>query len=401
MDGKHPHPGGFPQRQRFSQIQDEIDKTLRADLDAMLASDEPQDGKMQMVIDFYRLTADYDTRNELGMEPLLPILERIEGYGSLARLSGDAADLMREGFPLPFGFFVAADPADSTVYALNASEASLLLGSRSYYEEAKQLRDQVTLLLETFILTMFDMAGYSEEEAAQHWQAAQAFDATLVPLVLTDVEAYDSAATYNPTDFAQFAAASQNFDMTAIVTALCGQAPRQVILDNPDFYTALDSVVNEDTFEQLKSWMLVNTMAGYAGYLSEDARQAAEKMHMAMVGQAEMTAPDKAAYDLATGTFAEIVGQQGRDDVTGMVEDIIAVHRQRLQANDWLSPDTVEQSLTKLDAMTINVGWPDKLSPVYDQFTVTTAEEGGTLLGNVADLTSKSKAYNYSLLALR
>lgn len=78
---------------------------------------------------------------------------------------------------------------DSTVYALNASEASLLLGSRSYYEEAKQLGDQVTPLLETFILTMFDMAGYSEEEAAQHWQAAQAFDATLVPLVLTNVHA--------------------------------------------------------------------------------------------------------------------------------------------------------------------------------------------------------------------
>lgn len=54
--------------------------------------------------EFYRLTADYDACNELGMEPLLPILERIEGYGSLARLSGDAADLLLEGYPMPFGF---------------------------------------------------------------------------------------------------------------------------------------------------------------------------------------------------------------------------------------------------------------------------------------------------------
>ena len=50
-----------------------------------------------------------------------------------------------------------------------------------------------------------------------------------------------------------------------------------------------------------------------------------------------------------------------------MIRKILATYKARLQTNDWLTPFTQKQALKKLNAITLKIGHPDKLSDLYDQ----------------------------------
>lgn len=66
----------------FTQLSDSVQETLMADFQAMLDGEMEVPEELTDFIEYYRLAADYETRNALGAEPLMPYLERIEGIES-------------------------------------------------------------------------------------------------------------------------------------------------------------------------------------------------------------------------------------------------------------------------------------------------------------------------------
>jgi len=65
-----------------------------------------------------------------------------------------------------------------------------------------------------------------------------------------------------------------------------------------------------------------------------------------------------------------------------MAERLIETFKERLVQSDWLSPATTQAAIHKLDALTVHIGYPDVLDPIYSRFVVTGTQDGGTLLGN-------------------
>ena len=67
-----------------------------------------------------------------------------------------------------------------------------------------------------------------------------------------------------------------------------------------------------------------------------------------------------------------------------MVEKMIAVYKKRLEENEWLSDETRKKAIVKLDALGINVGYPDELDPLYSKFIV---DDDLNLVDNVTKFT--------------
>ena len=74
-------------------------------------------------------------------------------------------------------------------------------------------------------------------------------------------------------------------------------------------------------------------------------------------------------------------GEEARADVTEMVKEIIAVYKERLAKNDWLSAETREYAIKKLDAMKFFVGYPDQISEEYSKMKV---DESKSLYANLS-----------------
>ena len=397
-------PADRPSVGGFMDISDDVEETLTKDFTAMLRGEKQPDKALTHFLEFYRLALDFEARDAAGAEPLLPYMEMVERLENLADFSDQWAQWDLLGMPAPFSAGVMADMGDASVNALYISAPGLFLMDKSYYAD-ETTKDMLQSAYAQMSATLLVMAGKTEDEAEQIVRQALAFDESLVPYIKSAEESSDYTKLYNPMDFSEFDAQIDCMDFAASFTELLGSVPRTIVSTDPDYFSALNKLVNEETFPAMKSWMLVSTVNSLARCLSDDFRVESGSFARMLTGTSEAPSPEKGAYSLASGMFGEVVGiyygqtyfgEQAKQDVRKMVETILATYENRLSANTWLGADTRATAIKKLETMAIHVGFPDEPRPLYGQMLTVPSAEGGTLVGNSMAFTRLSKLDNYS-----
>jgi len=388
----------------FTQITDTIEELLMSDFENMQKGETAApNAQLEEFLKYYAMAADYDTRNTQGSEPLKPYLEQINHLNSLGDLDAVLSDLMLAGMAAPFSMSVMADMGNASVNALYASAPALYLPDTSYYENATG-----TQLLEYFSQSIREclvLSGYTEEEASLLTTQAIEFDALLVPYIKSAEEASEFTLMYNPVTMSEFASYCSSLDLNNLVSRLVGSLPEQIIVTDPQFFKVMDELITEENFEIMKSWLTVNTVYSLSSYLSEDYRNATAAYSMILTGQTEMEEPQVVAYNLASAFYSEVIGnyygetyfgQEAKEDVTGMVNNMIDVYVARLNNNDWLGTETIDAAITKLKNISIQIGYPNELNPIYSQLVVKGTDEGGTVLSNAMEFNKIILTDNYA-----
>lgn len=387
----------------FMDLQDEVIELLMADFAAMPEETAAQFEALSEFQRLYAMTADYDTRNAQGAEPLAPYLAEIDALDTLAALNAALPGLILRGMPSPVYAGMDVDMGNAQYYALYAVAPSLILPDVSLY--GTPTGDFVLDIYGQILGALLLQCGYSEEDAVQIVAQALAFDALLVPYMPSAEESSDYTKLYNPTPLADFVSYSTALDLAGLVEALVSSAPDYVVLTNPAYFAALDQVVTEESFPLLKGWMTAQMAFTAAPMLSQDIAATAAAYGMMLTGQAEPEDPQRLAIGLAYQVFSGPVGlyyghtyfgEEAKQDVTEMVEQLIQVFGHRLQQNDWLSADTAKMAQRKLDTMAMQIGYPDKLQPEYSLLKVVPTDEGGTVLGNIMEFTRIAMEANFA-----
>lgn len=386
-------PDDKPATGGFNDLVDEIDKQMMADFedyaDGKKTSDDPRFNEM---IKLYRVAKKFDLRKKVGPVPLQRLLASVTALDSYADYQRQWKNWVLMGMPSPVSFDIDADMKNATVYALFVSSPSLILPDKSYYEPAKKdQHDQLMKLWAAMVKELLLKLDYAEEQAAQLIKEAQAFDALLAPNVKSAEEAADYSKMYNPQTVAELAASTDQLDLAAVIKQLVGATPDKVIVMEPAYFKALDSIL-KDHFDLFKSWALINVVRDNASYLDDEMREINGRYSRALSGSKKPVSQQKFAYYLARDIFSQVAGDyygktyfgpQAKADVHHMVEQMIAVYKQRLTNNTWLSKATRDKAVLKLDKLGIQVGYPDKIPSLYDHLKV---DELESLIANLNQL---------------
>ena len=374
IPGDHSSTGGF------MDLVDNIEKTLMHDFADLLAGTlKPANAEMGEFKKFYELARDYDQRDANGAEPLKPLLAKIENLKSFADLNANLADWYRQGLPVPIEVVVDPDMKDTSNYALYVDAPGLILPDKTYYAKDNPAAKQLLPIYTQMATKLLTMVGYSEADAAAKVEQTKQFDALIAPHVKSSEESADYVKMYNPFPLKDVDAKTDKLDLSAALQDLLGDTPETVILPQPTYFDAVGDLLSADNFPLVKSWMLVKTVIAASGTLSEEFRQVGGTYGRALSGQKEARSQAKAAYRLATTYFDQVVGdyygrryfgETAKADVRNMVLKMAGVYQNRLKSNDWLSADTRQKAIVKLQKLTIKVGYPDKINPLYAKFTV-------------------------------
>lgn len=387
-------PDDKPATGGFNDLVDEIDKQLMDDFDAYAAGKEKSDdSRFNEMIKLYRLAKKFDWRKKVGPQPLKRMLASVENLNSYEDYQSQWKNWILAGMPSPISFDIDADMKNATVYALFASSPSLILPDKSYYEaEKKAQHDQLLQLWSSMVEALMDKLGYSKEEAKKIIDDAIKFDALLAPNVKSAEEAADYSKMYNPQTVAELASATDQLDIAAIIKQLVGEEPEKVIVTEPEYFKALNKIL-QDNFELFKNWALIRVIRENASYLDDEMREINGRYGRALSGSKKPVSQRKFAFYLARDMFSQVAGDyygkkyfgpQAKADVHHMVEQMIKVYKGRLTNNQWLSKDTRDKAILKLDKLGIQVGYPDKIPALYDQFKV---DEEESLIANLNQLT--------------
>ncbi|KEK14047.1 peptidase M13 [Limosilactobacillus reuteri] len=387
-------PDDKPATGGFNDLVNEIDKQLMDDFDAYAAGKEKSDdSRFNEMIKLYRLAKKFDWRKKVGPQPLKRMLASVENLNSYEDYQSQWKNWILAGMPSPISFDIDADMKNATVYALFASSPSLILPDKSYYEaEKKAQHDQLLQLWSSMVEALMDKLGYSKEEAKKIIDDAIKFDALLAPNVKSAEEAADYSKMYNPQTVAELASATDQLDIAAIIKQLVGEKPEKVIVTEQEYFKALNKIL-QDNFELFKNWALIRVIRENASYLDDEMREINGRYGRALSGSKKPVSQRKFAFYLARDMFSQVAGDyygkkyfgpQAKADVHHMVEQMIKVYKGRLTNNQWLSKDTRDKAILKLDKLGIQVGYPDKIPALYDQFKV---DEEESLIANLNQLT--------------
>ena len=369
-------PDDRPTAGGFAELDQNVEKLMMADLSAFAKGEKTSDiPEMKYAIELYKKALDVQERNEKGISPVLPLLEKIRGLKRPQDLNEQAADFLLDGIRLPLQIFVDTDMKDATRHALNLMGPDIILPDTTYYEEGNPAGQQLLQIFSGMAAAALAKTPLSEAEQQEYLADTMAFDALVAKKVKSQVEWADYVAMYNPMDLDQAAACARPFDLKKVLTDLfADDAPSVVIVTDPRALQEMNSYFSEETFRKYVHWSYVRTLLDHTELLSEELYSIGTTYRRALLGVPTDPTLEKRAYQVVSQIYSDPLGvyygrtyfgEEAKKDVVSLVKKVIETYKLRVRKNDFLSEATKDKAILKLSTITIKMGYPDAVHPFF------------------------------------
>ncbi|GAB4457022.1 MAG: M13 family metallopeptidase [Armatimonadaceae bacterium] len=329
----------------------------------------PAGSEARKIGDFYRTGMDEARAERLGVQPLVPFFQRIAALPDKNAVFVEIGRLHHMGVGVGFGTQVEADFKDSTRKMLILAQAGLGLPDRDYYlkddEQSKALRESYR----TFAARMLELAGEKPEKAKKQADALLALETRLAKASRTRVQMRDPNSLYNKKTLAELQTQTPGLPWAAYFKELGLEKPGDLNVATPEFFDAFETALNEVSLEDWKTYLRWNVLTDFAPYLNKAFVEESFRFASQITGQKEAPPRWRRVLGTTQGAMGEAVGKlfvaetfspEAKQRAREMILNLKASLRERIQALDWMGPDTKTEALRKLDAITIKVGYPDK-----------------------------------------
>ncbi|GAB1406639.1 M13 family metallopeptidase [Thermomonas brevis] len=348
----------------FRVLRDLSEARVRALLESYPQGDPASGGDAAKIAALYRGFMDEAAVEKLGGKPLQPFVAQIRK----ARNHGEMAALMaRRDIPTPtlFALSVSDDQRDPDTYTLYMSQSGLGLGDREMY-----LRDNFAAQrerYEAYVAQMLALAGWDKPQAAA--KAILAFETKVADAHWTRAQSRDRDKTYNPLALSGFAAKAPGFDWAGYFKAAgVGQAPVAVVRQDSAI-PAMAKIFAATDIATLRAWAAFHAADRVAPLLSTPFAQAHyEFRDKFLSGQPEQQPRWKRAVSVTERSMGEVIGRDyvklyfpadAKAKMDALVANVKAAMGTRLDALEWMGPETKAQARAKLAGFGLKIGHPE------------------------------------------
>lgn len=348
----------------------------------------------------FQLINDTLARNELGIKPLIPHIERIEAIQSKADLQPYLEENIRLGGYALFGFGVSADAKDS-----NKNVAQLYPGAlgieRDYYLKEDEDSKKIKTAYEKHVARMFGFLGKTAEEAKDLAQEVIAVEAQLATARMDKVERRNPAKRYNPRTTDEMGSIAKQIDWPAYLAGIGTEGVDNLVVTDLGFFSSLDAILNENSISAIKTYLLWTLIDGTASRLSMDIDRANWDFYSKTLRGAIAQEPlEKRSIRTVNGTLGEALGKlyvsekfppEAKAQMKELVGNLVKAYTNRINALTWMDAETKAKAIKKLELTNVKVGYPDQWED-YSGLSLT--NETAEL--NYFDAMLNVGAYNFS-----
>lgn len=356
----------------FNELQEANNDVLLKVLTAAAEKTEqyPQGSDEAKAARFYAVGMDSAKAENLGLQPIQPLLEQIEGIKDKKAIQQILADFHSKGLDGLFSFFVDQDMKQSDEITAYLYQGGLGMPDRDYYlkedEKSKEIRKEYVQYIEQ----VFTFLGLEEAEAKTAAEDILDIETQLAKASMTKVEQRNIPALYNKMSLSKVNEISPAFNWEEYLNDLGINALDTIIVAQPEFFKEVSKVVNGRSLEDLKTYMKWHVASDMAPYLSHDFVQASFHFNSTVLsGIEEMKPRWKRVISSTNHSLGEALGKlyvaeafppEAKESAKEMVENIRLAFRDRIKELEWMSDSTKVEALKKLDAFRVKIGYPDK-----------------------------------------
>jgi predicted metalloendopeptidase len=344
----------------------------------------------------YKAAMDTLARNKQGITPIKSYLAKINAVKNIK----DLQKLMMEeeakgggvGF---FGFGIGADDKNSNKNSVSLGVGGLGLPDRDYYisedKDSKEKREKY----QEHVARMLSFIAKSPTQAKLDAEKVVALEIAMSRPRLDRVERRDPKKQYNPTAISDLQEMAPIIDWTTYLNGIGITKIDTVIVTQPKYIAALQTIFTENKVEDWKAYMRWMLLRGAASQLSTDIETANWEFYgKTLTGALKQRPRHEKALQVVNGTVGEALGKlyvekmfpaKAKDKAYKMVRNVMRAYELRINNLSWMSAETKIKAIQKLNSLTIKIGYPDKWKD-YSGLTVKSIEDGGSYFENLKNV---------------
>lgn len=385
----------------FNVLVENNNDILHAILDSASSVKNADKGSpVQMVGDFYRTGMDSTTINAAGIKPISGMLSRINAINDVNSLLEEVLLEHTMGIGQLFGFYVSPDDKHVTKQICQFGQGGLGMPGREYYFDKDERTVKIREAYKKYIAEMLRLSGQESGMAQRNATAIYNLEISLAGASLTRVQRRNPHIQYNKYDIAGANAETPGLDWGYMLERLGAKGEDSVIVAVPAFFKEVAKQLKStpiDVWKQYLTFHLVNDMASF---LSEDFDTTRFAFYgKAMRGQQEQEVRWKRVLHMVNGSIGEVLGKmyvdqtfkpEAKQRMLEMVTNLQTTYAERIQRLDWMSNETKQKALLKLNAFMKKIGYPDKWKD-YSTLSIVSDDYVANILA------ASAWEYNYNL----
>jgi endothelin-converting enzyme/putative endopeptidase len=367
----------------FTALRDKSEVDVRTLLDELAATPPAPGSVQQKVADLYNSWMDEAAIEARGIEPLEADLDAI----AAAQSKTDVVRLMGNiDYAGPIGLYISPDPADTTRYVVQVTQAGLGMPVRDYYLNEGDKFDTYRAAYKAYVTKIFELIGDASPAASA--DAVVTLETALATVHWSPERQRDVQATNNPVDRAGLAAMIPAVDWDVFLPVAGLGAVQKFVVNETTALRDGAALLDTQPVDAWKKYLAFHLANSYASNLPKAFDDASFDFHRRTIAGVEVQRDRwKRGVQLLDGLIGEGVGEvyvakffppDYKAQMDTLVANLVAAMRQRLATLAWMDDATRAEAAKKLSTFEPRVGYPVKWRD-YSAYTV----EPGQLFENV------------------
>lgn len=354
-----------------NEVTEEIrDRLKKINEDALKAS-APKGSGTQKIGDFYYTGLDSVGIEKAGITPLQEQLNIIDAAKDANDIINAAAELTTIGVRNVIGVRVSQDDKNSSKMMVQMGQSGIGLPNRDYYFKTDARTTRIRTDYSTkYLPTMLQLTGWDEARSVAGAKSAYDIEKFLADSSRKLEALRDPYKNYNKLTVAQLNHLTPGIHWAAIFKTLQLKVVDTVIVGQPEYYRAVNTALKTFSVDDWKAYLRLKLVTSYAPYLNNALADESFRFSGKMLrGQKEQLPRWKRVLDNENSIMGELLGQlfvkeyfpeKSKERYVAEVEAIRQAYREHIMKLDWMSPQTKQKALIKLNAIHPKVGYPDQ-----------------------------------------
>ena len=365
----NPLTGEYSRFGTFDKLAEDNKEQLRTLITGIAEKDNEPGTVAQKIGDLYNMAMDSVARNERGMEPIRPVMERIAALKSNKEVMPLVAELSRKGMGSFFHVYIDADIMDSKQNLVQIYQGGIALGEKEYYLDTDEATTNIREAYKKHIVNMFRLAGLDEKAAEKKMKAVMKIETAIAEKSYSATEQRNPAANYHKMTMAEMQEAFKGIDWNEYFTILGIDSLEELSVSQPEPLAEVARIISEEPTEDIVAYLQWNLLDGCAGELSDAfGDESFDFYGRILSGRKEQQPRWKRAVGVVNSVLGEAVGQMyvekyfpaaAKERMLTLVNNLQVALGERIDAQDWMSDSTKMRAHEKLNSFIVKVGYPD------------------------------------------
>ena len=368
----NPLPPAYSRYGSFDRLAEDNNKRINGILNELGNNTYPQGTIEQKLSDFYKLAMDSARREQEGVQPVMPLIKKLEAAKTVKQLFDVQLEMAKFGNLEFYYADMGADEKNATQNILNVRQGGLILGQKDYYLETDTATTKIREAYKKHIIRMFQLFGFSKSAATKKMQNIFRMELALAKVSKSRTELRDPQTNYNKMTLQEFNTKYPNLKLEQVMNAqgLKSQYMQELVVGQPAFMAGANALLAKMTSAEYRDYMEWGVIVSAANYLNDVVREANfDFFGKTMSGRQK----DHPLWRRATGQVQGAMGQAlgriyvdkyfpaaAKARMLKLVKNLQIALGERIAAQDWMDDSTKVNALLKLNSFYVKVGYPDK-----------------------------------------